>query len=88
MPLEWGLLTFAAASTRAGVYSRSSVTNRVSTSDPYLQSLVIPFLDEREFRGQGCDRQAATAGSCRTRACHSNEAHRKESNASILRGTA
>ena len=53
MSLEWGLLTFAAASTRADIYSRSSMTNRVSASDPYLQSLVIPFLDEREFRRQG-----------------------------------
>lgn len=53
MPLEWGLLTFAAASTRAEIYPRSSLTNRVSASDPYLQSLVIPFLDEREFRRQG-----------------------------------
>jgi hypothetical protein len=53
MTLEWGLLTFAAASARAGFYSRSSMTSRVRASDTYLQSLVIPFLDEREFRRQG-----------------------------------
>lgn len=53
MPLEWGLLAFAAASARADIHSRSSMTNRVSASDPYLQSLVVPFLDEREFRHNG-----------------------------------
>lgn len=53
MPLEWGLLAFAAACTRAGIYSRSSFVNRAIASDPYLQSLVIPFLDEREFQHQG-----------------------------------
>jgi hypothetical protein len=53
MPLEWGLLTFAAAGARANVCSRLSMTNRVRASDPYLQSLVIRFLDEREFRRQG-----------------------------------
>jgi hypothetical protein len=53
MPLEWGLLAFAAASARADIYSRSSMANRVGASDPYLQSLIIPFLDGREFRHQG-----------------------------------
>jgi Reverse transcriptase (RNA-dependent DNA polymerase) len=53
MPLDWGLLAFAAASVRADVYSRSSMTMRVSASDPYLQSLVVPFFDGREFRPQG-----------------------------------
>jgi hypothetical protein len=53
MPLEWGLLTFAAAGARASVYSRSSATKRIGACDPYLQSLVIPFLDEHEFRRQG-----------------------------------
>jgi Reverse transcriptase (RNA-dependent DNA polymerase) len=53
MTSEWGLLTFAAASARADIYSRSSMTSRVRASDPYLQSLVISFLDEREFRRQG-----------------------------------
>jgi hypothetical protein len=53
MSLEWGLLAFAAASARADIYSRSSLTNRVCGSDPYLQSLVIPFLDDREYRHNG-----------------------------------
>jgi hypothetical protein len=53
MPLEWGLLSFAAASARAGIYSRSSMVKRIIASDSYLQSLVIPFLDEREFQYQG-----------------------------------
>jgi len=53
MSLEWGLLAFAAASARVGIYSRSSLERRLLTSDPYLQSLVIPFLDGQEFRHQG-----------------------------------
>jgi len=53
MPLELGLLAFAAASVRADIYSRSSITKRIRSSDPYLQSLVVPFLDEREYRRQG-----------------------------------
>jgi hypothetical protein len=83
MPLEWGLLTFAAASARADIYSRSSMTKRVSASDPYLQSLVIPFLDQREFRRQG-NRQAIATAPSGTWARYSNETRRKKSDASIL----
>lgn len=53
MPLEWGLLTFAASCVHADVYSRTSMANRVVAGDPYLQSLVVPFLDRVEFRRGG-----------------------------------
>jgi hypothetical protein len=53
MSLEWGLLAFAAASSRADVYSQASTVRRLRASDPYIQSLIVPYLDEREFRRMG-----------------------------------
>lgn len=53
MPLDWGLLTFAAACARADVYPPSSATKRILSNDPYVQSLVIPFLSDEEYRHQG-----------------------------------
>jgi hypothetical protein len=53
MPLEWGLLAFGAASARADIYPRQALLRRIRSNDPYLQSLVVPFLDEREYRYQG-----------------------------------
>ena len=53
MALEMGLIAFAAASTRAGLYSRPALARRINLSDGYLQSTVIPFLAEKEFSRQG-----------------------------------
>jgi hypothetical protein len=53
MPLKWGLLAFAAASARAGVYPRAASINRVMASDPFIQSLVTPFLDDHEYQRSG-----------------------------------
>lgn len=53
MPLDWGLLTFAAACARVDIYPVNSLTKKILSSDAYVQSLVVPFLSENEYRPQG-----------------------------------
>jgi hypothetical protein len=53
VPLEWGLVAFGAACARADIYPRQSIRARILKSDAYLQSLVVPFLDEHEYRHNG-----------------------------------
>ncbi len=53
MPLESGLLAFGSACVRVDTYPRRLIKARILKSTAHLQSLVIPFLDEQEFRKNG-----------------------------------
>ena len=51
--LERGLLPFLVVCAQHEVYSRSAMLKRVRSADGYLQSVVIPYLGEADFRRNG-----------------------------------
>ncbi len=51
--LDRGLLPFLVVSSRLELYPRSAMARRVRAADPYLQSLVVPYLGDVDFRRDG-----------------------------------